>query len=243
MNALRLGVFGRGRLGGAIAARLGADLAWQVTRHAPPAVEVDAAIEVSSGAVVAARVDWALASGVQLVVGSTGWDLPDLRDRVGDRIGVVVAPNFSLGVALLRRFSLVLARFCDGLPSHDPYLIEHHQAKKHDAPSGTAKMLAATVLAGCRRKRSWAVGGPLHPEQLSVGVVRAGSTYSEHRVGADSPAEVIELVHRARSAEAFVDGALAAARWLQGRRGVFTMEDVAGSLLDPLFAGLAGGVR
>lgn len=241
MNALRLGVFGRGRLGRAIASRLGADLAWQVTREAPPAVGVDAAIEVSSGTAVAARIDWALATGTPLVIGSTGWDLPELRERVGDRIGVVVAPNFSLGVALLRRFSLVLARFSDRHASHDPYVIEHHQAKKQDAPSGTAKMLAATVLAGCRRKQSWVVGGPLQPGQLSVGVVRAGSTYSEHRVGTDSPAEVIELVHRARSAEAFVDGAMAAARWLHGRRGVFTMEDVAGSVLDPLFTGLAGG--
>jgi len=243
MNGLRIGVFGRGRLGSAIATRLGTDLAWQVTREAPPTGRVDAAIEVSSGKTVAARVDWAIATGTPLVVGSTGWELPDLHARVGERIGVVTAPNFSLGVALLRRFALVLARFCDRHESLDPYVIEHHPARKHDAPSGTARLLAATVLAGCQRKRAWAVGGPLQPEQLSVGVVRAGSTYSEHRVGMDAPAEVLELVHTARSAAAFVDGALAAAQWLQGRRGVFTMEDVAGSVLDPLFTGLDGGAR
>lgn len=243
MTGLRLGLFGRGRLGTAIAARARADLAWQVTREAPPAVPVAAAIEVSSGAAVAARLDWALATGTPLVIGSTGWDLPDLAARVGTRIGVVTAPNFSLGVALLRRFSLVLARFCARHESLDPYVIEHHQAKKHDAPSGTAKLLATTMLAGCPRKRAWTVGGPLQPEQLSVGVVRAGSTYSEHRVGMDAPAEVLELVHQARSAAAFVDGALAAAHWLQGKKGVFSMEDVAGSVLDPLFTGLDGGAR
>ncbi len=238
---LRMGLFGRGRLGAAIAAQLGDDLAWQVTREPPPATPVDVALEVSSGSTVTARIEWALATRTPLVIGSTGWDVPDLAPRIGDRIGVVTAPNFSLGVALMRRFSLVLARFCANDEALDPYLIEHHQAKKHDAPSGTAKLLAATILNGCPRKLSWAIGGPLQKDQLSVAVVRAGSTYSQHRVGMDAPAEVLELMHTARSAAAFVDGALAAARWIQGKKGVFTMDDVAASVLDPLFAGLAGG--
>lgn len=237
---LRLGLFGRGRLGTAIANRLGRDLVWQVTRQAPPEVAVDAAIEASSGATVPARLEWALATKTPLVIGSTGWTMPDLASRVEGRIGVVMAPNFSLGVALLRRFSLVLARFCARSTQLDPYLIEHHQQKKHDAPSGTAKLLATTILEGCPRKRAWAVGGPLQPEQLSIAVVRAGSTYSEHRVGMDAPDEVLELVHTARSAGAFVDGAIAAARWIQGKQGVFTMDDVASAELDPLFFGLGG---
>lgn len=240
MASLRIGVFGRGRLGSAIAARLGAELAWQVTREAPPR-GADVAIDASSGAAVPARVDWALATGTPLVIGSTGWQLPELAARVQGRLGVVVAPNFSLGVALLRRLSLALARFGARHDSLDPYVIEHHQAKKHDAPSGTAKLLAETVLAGCPRKTSWAIGGPLRADQLSVAVVRAGSTYSEHRVGIDAPAEVLELRHTARSAEAFADGALAAAHWIHGRKGLFTMDDVARSVLDPLFTGLDGG--
>ena len=237
---LRIGLFGKGRLGAAIAARAGGQIAWQVTRQAPPAGRVDVAIEASSGTTVPARVDWALATGTPLVIGSTGWNVPDLHERIGKRIGVVTAPNFSLGVALLRRFALVLGRFCDLDPTRDPYLVEHHQGKKHDAPSGTAKLLAATLLEGCTRKKSWSIGGPLRPDELSVGVIRAGSTYSEHRVGVDAPDEVLELLHTARSAAAFADGALAAAAWIQSRKGVFTMDEVAASVLDPLFVGLAG---
>jgi 4-hydroxy-tetrahydrodipicolinate reductase len=240
MTGLRIGVFGRGRLGTAIAQRLGSQLVWHLTRETPPTGEADVAIEAASGAAVPARVDWALATRTPLVIGSTGWDVPDLAARVAGRIGVVVAPNFSLGVALLRRLSLVLARFAARHESLDPYVIEHHQAKKHDAPSGTAKLLAATVLAGCPRKRSWAVGGPLQSEQLSVAVVRAGSTYSEHRVGVDAPAEVLELLHTARSAAAFADGAVTAAHWVRSRQGLFTMDEVAAGVLDPLFTGLDG---
>lgn len=237
---LRIGLFGNGRLGAAIAAHLGPRLAWQVTREAPPGTPIDVAIEASSGSAVAARLDWALQRQVPLVIGSTGWQLPDLAERVGRRIGVVTAPNFSLGVALLRRLSLALARFAALDATRDPYLIEHHQAKKHDAPSGTAKLLAATLLDGCPRKQNWRLGGPLADNELSVAVLRAGSTYSEHLVGIDAPAEVIELRHTARSAAAFAAGALAAAEWIRDKQGVFTMDDVARTVLDPLFRGLAG---
>jgi 4-hydroxy-tetrahydrodipicolinate reductase len=239
MSGTRIGVFGKGRLGGAIAAAAGSRLAFHVTREQPER-DCDVAIEASSGQAVAARIAWALERRVPLVIGSTGWDLPDLRQRVGDRIGVVLAPNFSLGVALVRRLSLVLARFAALDPRRDPYLIEHHHAKKHDAPSGTAKMLAATLLQGCPRKRSWSLGGPLSDDALSVAVVRAGATYSSHTIGLDAPAETVELTHTARSAAAFADGALAAAEWILGKTGVFTMDDVGRSILDPLFAGLDG---
>lgn len=235
-SELRIGLFGSGRLGSAIATAAGRQLVWQVTRDAPPVAPVDVAIEASAAAAVPARLDWALSTGTPLVIGTTGWDLPDLASRVDQRIGVVVAPNFSLGIALLRRFAAILSRFCAADPTRDPFVVEHHHARKHDAPSGTARLLAATVLGNCPRKQSWSVGGPLGKDQLSVAVVRAGSTYSDHTVGMDAPAETIELRHHARNASAFADGALAAAAWVVGRRGVFTMDDVARSELDPLFA-------
>jgi len=240
-DTIRIGLFGAGRLGQAIAEHLGERVAWQVTRAAPPHANVDAIIEASSGTQVSARLDWALANKVPLIIGSTGWEMPDLEERVGSNIGVVTAPNFSLGVALLRRLSFVMARFAARDEGLDPYIVEHHQAKKHDAPSGTARLLAKTMLEGCPRKESWRIGGPVDANELSVAVMRSGHTYSEHRVGIDAPAEVLELRHTARSPMAFADGALTAATWIQGKTGVFTMDDVAASVLDPLFEGLAGG--
>lgn len=240
MSGPRIGLFGRGRLGSAIAAAAGGRLAWQVTREAPPAARVDVAIDAAAGAAVPSHLDWALRTGTPLVIGATAWDIPDLADRVGDRIGVVVAPNFSLAVLLLRRFATVLGRFCALDEARDPFVIEHHQAKKHDAPSGTAKHLAETLLAACPRKTGWAVGGPLQPQQLSVGVVRAGTTYSTHVLGFDHPAETFEVQHMARSPAAFAAGALAAADWIQDRKGVHGMDAVAAAVLDPLFADLAG---
>jgi len=240
-TALRLGLFGSGKLGSVIARAAGDRLVWQVTRQAPPPQPVDVAIEASAGAAVGARVDWALATRTPLVIGTTGWQIDDLADRVGDRIGVVVAPNFSLAVLLLQRLTAVLARFCALDPARDPYLIEQHAMTKHDAPSGTALLLARTLLAGCPRKTGWRLGGPLAAHELSLGVLRTGSSYSAHLVGMDAPAETIELRHAARGAMAFADGALAAAEWIRTRKGVHGMDAVAAGVLDPLFAPPAGG--
>jgi 4-hydroxy-tetrahydrodipicolinate reductase len=239
-DGLCIGIFGRGRLGAAIAAAAGPTLAWHVAREDAPSTRVDAAIEAASGSAVLRRLEWALATRTPLVIGSTGWEIPDLAERVGDRIGVVVAPNFSLTVALLRRLSTVLGRYGALDPTRDPYLVEHHHARKQDAPSGTAKLLARTLLDACPRKTGWVVGGPVAPEQLSIAVIRGGTTYSTHTVGLDCPAEVLELHHASRSAAAYADGALAAARWIRGRSGVHTFDAVAADTLDPLFRGLAG---
>lgn len=235
---LRIGVFGRGRLGREIAEAAGAQLAWVLGKGEHPPGPVDVAIEASHADVVPIHLDWALGHGADFLIGATGWAIPDLQERVGQRIGVVVAPNFSLTFALFARLALILARFAAIDEERDPYLVEHHHARKYDTPSGTAKLLAATLMKGCPRKTSWvipAIGVPVGPHQLNVSSIRAGHTYSSHTVGVDSPGEVLELHHAARSAQPYADGALRAAQWVQGRKGVFTMDQVADELLEPLF--------
>lgn len=234
MTAPSLGIFGRGRLGQAIAQEAGAQVRWQVGRGLPPEEPVAVAIDASVAAAVPAHLAWALASGTDLVIGATGWDLPELREQVGDRIGVLVASNFSLTVALLARFATVLGRFAALDPECDLYLTEHHHRLKADAPSGTARTLATALMQGCPRKTEWTLGTAA-AHQLSIGVVRAGAEFGTHTIGLAAPAEGLEITHRARSRAPFAQGALAAAQWLQGRRGLFTMEDLARERLDLLF--------
>ncbi|MDE3246559.1 MAG: hypothetical protein KGN80_10760 [Acidobacteriota bacterium] len=235
---MKIGVFGKGRLGSSIAECAGPELTWCIGRNELPPCDVDVAMDASSGAAVSGHLDWCLEHGADFLIGTTGWDIPDLAQRVGQKIAVLKAPNFSLTVALYARLSLILARFAAGDESRDPYLVEHHHARKHDAPSGTAKLLAATLMKGCPRKTEWVTPSPsqdvkLH--QLNVSSIRAGHTYSTHIVGLDAPGEVLELHHSARSAMPYAEGALQAAHWLRGRKGVFTMAEVAKDLLDPLF--------
>jgi 4-hydroxy-tetrahydrodipicolinate reductase len=235
---MRIGIFGRGRLGSAIlaAARTRQDLevAWAVEQGEAPGTAVDVAIDASLAQAVEGHVAWALDTGTDLVIGATGWELPDLQARVGRRIGVLASSNFSLTVALMARLAVVVGRYAAADPDRDPFVFEHHHRLKADAPSGTAKTLAAAVMRGCPRKTEWTLGTAL-PHQLSLGVLRAGSESGRHTVGIDAPAETLEITHRARSREPFAQGALAAAGWLHGRKGCFTMDDLAASLLNPLF--------
>ncbi len=235
---MKVGIFGRGKLGSALAQELAAagdlELAWHIDKGEAPSEPVDLAFDASLAEAVPEHLDWALETGTDLVIGATGWSIPDLEARVGRRIGVLAAPNFSLAVALMARLALVLGRFAALDPELDPFLTEHHHRQKADAPSGTAKRLAAAVLAGCPRKTSWTLGTAA-PEQLSVGVVRAGAEFGVHAVGLDSPAEVLELTHRTRSRAVYARGALLAARWVRGRKGLYNFDHVTKDILDPLF--------
>jgi 4-hydroxy-tetrahydrodipicolinate reductase len=235
---MRLGLFGRGRLGSAIQAAAerqeDIEIIWSVDQGETPSSRADVAIDASVSEAVEGHLDWALATGTPFVIGTTGWDIPDLEARVADRIGVLTASNFSLTVALMARLSLVLGRYAQLDASRDPYLFEHHHRLKADAPSGTARTLAAAVMQGCPRKTAWSLDSAL-PHQLNIGVLRAGSEFGLHTVGLDAPSETLEITHHARSRAPFAEGALAAARWLQGHKGLFTMEHLAAAILNPLF--------
>lgn len=252
-RSVRIGIFGRGRLGRAIADAAGPDLVWQIGRGGRPLGGIDVAVDASTGSAVAEHVAWAQAQGIDLVIGATGFDPRILDARAGGAIGVLVAPNFSLTVALLARLVRVFGALAQRETRFDPYVLEHHRAGKHDAPSGTARLLADALLAACPRKTSWRLTddeGPLASHELSVAAIRAGATYSSHVIGLDAPQETLELRHEARSAAAFAAGCLQACAWLHGRKGVFTMEDVARDVLEPLLreallppASPAGGAR
>lgn len=236
---MRIGIFGRGRLGSAIAeeARQAPDLelVWVVDRHEAPSAPVQVALAASTAEALPAHLDWALATGTDLVIGTTGWTLPDLEARAAGRIGVLVAPNFSLTVALMRRLAVVLGRYATLDAGLDPYLVEHHHRLKADAPSGTAKLLAQAVMEACPRKTAWTLGTAA-PDQLSLAVVRAGAEVGLHTVGLDGPAETLTLTHAARSRGVFAAGALRAARWIHGKKGLHTFDQLSADLLDPLFA-------
>jgi 4-hydroxy-tetrahydrodipicolinate reductase len=117
-------------------------------------------------------------------------------------------------VHLFLRAAQDLARRFAGRPEFDAFILEEHHAGKLDAPSGTARELQART----------AGADPARPFPITS--VRAGATPGTHLVVYDGPSERITLAHEARSREGFAAGALAAAEWLPGRRGVFTIEDM-----------------
>lgn len=233
---MRIGIFGRGRLAQAVHEVAGDRVAWLAGRGESPGGSasrdsVTAVLDCSVGEAVEGHLEWALDREIPLVIAATGWHLEDLPSRIGSHIGVVVAPNGSLTVALLTRLARLLGAFGRLSYGDDAggYLLDHHHAAKVDAPSGTARILAD----------AWRCGAGETPE-LSVASVRAGHAVGTHVLGLDAPGEQLELVHRARSRAPFAHGLLHAAEWISERRGLFTLEDVAASTLAPLFDSCLG---
>lgn len=180
---------------------------------------VDVAVDFSVPAAVAENLPRLAHHGVNLVVGTTGWEADEAKMRqvaVDAGIGVVAAANFSLGVNLFLALTERAAELFADRPEFGAYVHELHHAAKLDAPSGTA-LAMRNAMAG----RGY--GGP-----IDMASSRAGSAPGMHTVAFDGPVESIALTHTTRDRDTFARGALEAARWVQGRRGWFSMRDVLG---------------
>jgi 4-hydroxy-tetrahydrodipicolinate reductase len=183
----------------------------------------DAAIDFSVAPAVLRNVEACARARVALVEGATGWhdQIEDVRRVVADDdASLVYGANFSVGVNLFYRVVSRAAELFAAVEGYEPFIEEAHHSRKRDAPSGTALKLRA-ILEGALR------GG----REVSVASTRAGHIPGTHRVGFDSAADQITLTHAARTREGFAAGALLAARWIQGRRGVYEFSEVMDEIL------------
>lgn len=190
----------------------------------------DAVIDFSLPSLALTHIERYCAWGVPAVIGTTGWhsQLPAVEAMVRDRdAALLYAPNFSIGVALLVRAVSSIAPLIDKLPEYDAYIHEVHHRRKVDSPSGTALLLAETLLRHLSAKTTIGAEAQhqrIAPETLHVSSTRAGHVVGHHTVCFDSPFDRIELVHDARNRQGFAHGALLAAEWLPGKKGLFTLD-------------------
>ncbi len=175
------------------------------------------AIDFSTAAAVADNVERLAPLGVAVVIGTTGWadQLPRVRQAaLAHGIGLVHGANFSIGVQVFYSIVAAAAQALAGDAEYDPWLYEIHHRRKRDAPSGTLRELRQVMeRAGYDRP-------------LDVASSRAGAIPGTHVVGFDSEADTIRLEHQARNRSGFAQGALRAARWVLGHRGVYAWTDV-----------------
>lgn len=186
----------------------------------------DVAIEFSNPASASANIERCLEAGVPVVVGTTGWsgELPRLQALCRQKGGAMIhSSNFSIGVSIFRSINRFLARVMKRFPQYSPSLEETHHIHKLDHPSGTAITLAEELISERGGISGWSE--TLRPGQLPVKAKREGEVPGIHTVLWDSQADVISLTHSAKGREGFAEGAVAAAEWLPGRKGCFTMTD------------------
>ena len=167
-----------------------------------------------------------------IVVGTTGWhdQIPALAELVRHHGGALLyASNFSIGAQIFFSAVSAAAKLIDRFPEYDIAIHEAHHRLKKDAPSGTALTLARNILNAIKRKTSIRTsldGHQAEPHELVVSSARVGSVTGTHSVLFDSPVDSIQLVHTAHNRRGFALGAVVAAEWLVGRKGVFTIEDL-----------------
>ena len=173
-------------------------------------------------------------AGVPLVIGTTGFDVAG-KQRIADaarHVPIVFAPNMSIGVNLLMKLAEMTAGVLDD--GYDIEIVEAHHRHKVDAPSGTALGLGQAVaratgrdLARCAVYGREGVTGERDAQTIGFATVRGGDIVGDHTVLFAGTGERIELTHKASSRATFAQGALRAARWLQGRTpALYDMRDV-----------------
>jgi 4-hydroxy-tetrahydrodipicolinate reductase len=182
----------------------------------------DVAIDFSIGPMVLKNVEACALAGVPLVEGTTGWKDQESRAReiVAEHNGALVyGANFSIGVNVFYRLVRDAAKLFSGLDQYEAFIEEQHHSRKRDAPSGTALQLKKVMAEFVKA-------------EIPIASTRAGHIPGTHRVGFDSAADQITLTHTARSREGFAAGALLAARWIIGRKGVFEFSEVIDEVLS-----------
>lgn len=179
----------------------------------------DAVIDFSTAAAVAKNVGACVRADVPLVEGTTGW-----KDREADILrlaktgALVYGANFSIGMNIFYRVVNHAAGLFSAVRQYAPFIEEAHHARKQDAPSGTAVHLRELMSKN-------------FTADIPTASTRAGYIPGTHRVGFDSEADQVLLTHEARSRQGFAAGALLAAQWIIGRKGVFKFEDVIDEVL------------
>jgi len=177
----------------------------------------DVAIEFTLPSAAAANIEALAALGIPVVTGTTGWfaEMDSVREAIEqNNTALVWSPNFSIGVNIFVRVVREAARLVGNERQYGAWAWEIHHATKKDAPSGTLLKLVEEMK------------GAGYPRPIDTAANRSGTHPGTHEIGFDSAADTITLRHTARSREGFARGALKAAQWLPGKRGVFAFEEV-----------------
>lgn len=219
---MKIAIHGYGKMGRTIE-KVATDLGHNVVcildvDRDEPLSDAEVVIDFSHASALDATLALACDNHLGLVIGTTGWNdrLGDVEQRVEQAgIGCVYASNFSPGANVVFSLAQRAGALVGHFPEYAAGMEERHHDQKKDAPSGTALRIAAAVKEGS--------GGKLAPPIASS---RVGSETGLHTLFFDSPDDLIEISHRARSRDGFARGAVMAAQLLRGRKGLFRFEEL-----------------
>ena len=235
---MRIALVGYGKMGRMIeeiALERGHQVVLKLTRNnreelnESSAKNIDVAIEFTSPESAYGNVKKCLDLGLPVVSGSTGWNekLEEAKKYCKSVNGALLhASNFSIGVNIFFEINKKLAALMANQPEYDVMIREIHHTQKKDAPSGTAVTLAEQIIENIHRKTGWERETSSDAEKISVVSERIDPAPGTHHVKYSSVIDDIELIHTAHSRKGFAYGAVLAAEYISGKKGIFSMKDV-----------------
>lgn len=189
--------------------------------------QADVAIEFSQPDQVVGNINRCFDLHIPIVVGTTAWQdhFEEIKKRcMEEQQSLFTAPNFSIGMNIMFMLNKQLAKFAERY-GYQLSLSETHHIHKLDKPSGTAVKLANDIISVNHNYDSWSIDSPTD-HTLFIDVTREGEVFGIHSTYAQSPADKITLTHEAFNRQGLANGAIAAAEFLMGKKGVFGMEDL-----------------
>jgi 4-hydroxy-tetrahydrodipicolinate reductase len=189
----------------------------------------DIAIDFSVPDSAVTNISTCLEKGIPVISGTTGWlgDYQKMVDLCQKNNGsFIYASNFSLGVNVFFELNDYLAKMMANLKQYQVSMEEIHHTQKLDAPSGTAITLAEGIIKNTNYSQ-WTLENP-KANEIQIEAKRIENVPGTHSIFYDSNVDQIEIKHTAHSREGFALGAVVAAEWLVGKKGIFSMKDVLG---------------
>ncbi|MEP7264877.1 MAG: 4-hydroxy-tetrahydrodipicolinate reductase [Bacteroidota bacterium] len=190
----------------------------------------DVVIEFSRPVSVLANINKCFEANVPVVVGTTGWydELNTVKAKCNQLKGALLyASNFSIGVNILFEMNDRLAALMNNRTEYDVVIDEVHHIHKLDKPSGTGITLAEGIIDNLERKKKWITEEKTPSAgDLIIHSYRESEVVGKHTVRYTSAIDEIEIMHNAFSRKGFAQGAVLAAEFITGKKGVFTMSDV-----------------
>jgi 4-hydroxy-tetrahydrodipicolinate reductase len=193
--------------------------------------KADVAIEFTSPHSAFDNIKKIIGFGTPVVCGSTGWTdrINEINNFCKEQNGsFLYASNFSVGVNIFFELNKKLASLMAPHAEYNVSMGEIHHTQKKDAPSGTAITLAEQILEQVKRKAKWVNEESNNASELSIISKREDPAPGTHSIKYSSPIDDIEIIHTAHNRQGFALGAVLAAEFIRGKKGIFSMKEVLG---------------
>ncbi len=237
---MKIALIGYGKMGQTIerlAVQRGHEIVLRISttnRHELDAAHLkmaDVAIEFTRPESAKENVLQCLSCGISVVSGTTGWN-ETINEAIHaanhHNVAFLHASNFSIGVNIFFEVNKLLATLMNGRGEYNASIVETHHTQKKDAPSGTAITIAEQILERITNLKQWQLAPTDASNTLPITAHRTENVPGTHKITYSSPIDNIDIIHTAHSRDGFALGAIMAAEYINGKKGIYTMQDVLG---------------